>query len=155
MRGQAEELALDHAGEREGGSDSGNDADGDKKQNFTHDQPDDVAASGSESDTNADFASALRNSVSHDAVEADDREQGGEEAEDGGEAGNHAVRGKRVVDLHFRGAHGEDGEIGIRSEEHTSERQSPMYLVCRLLLEKKKMILQISCPVRCVTADMS
>src|SRR5437764_4361529 len=25
-----------------------------------------------------------------------------------------------------------------RSEEHTSELQSPMYLVCRLLLEKKK-----------------
>src|SRR5437764_5535647 len=30
--------------------------------------------------------------------------------------------------------------IGVdpRSEEHTSELQSPMYLVCRLLLEKKK-----------------
>src|SRR5437762_9932940 len=27
---------------------------------------------------------------------------------------------------------------GERSEEHTSELQSPMYLVCRLLLEKKK-----------------
>src|ERR1017187_9813881 len=27
-----------------------------------------------------------------------------------------------------------------RSEEHTSELQSPMYLVCRLLLEKKKVI---------------
>src|ERR1017187_10979263 len=26
--------------------------------------------------------------------------------------------------------------IGRRSEEHTSELQSPMYLVCRLLLEK-------------------
>src|SRR5437879_9058011 len=35
-----------------------------------------------------------------------------------------------------------DGELArvvgleIRSEEHTSELQSPMYLVCRLLLEK-------------------
>src|SRR5437762_9400184 len=28
--------------------------------------------------------------------------------------------------------------IRLRSEEHTSELQSPMYLVCRLLLEKKK-----------------
>src|SRR5437879_723170 len=28
----------------------------------------------------------------------------------------------------------------LRSEEHTSELQSPMYLVCRLLLEKKKEI---------------
>src|SRR5437879_11098552 len=30
-----------------------------------------------------------------------------------------------------------------RSEEHTSELQSPMYLVCRLLLEKKKKIIFI------------
>src|SRR5256885_2901568 len=28
--------------------------------------------------------------------------------------------------------------IGLRSEEHTSELQSPCNLVCRLLLEKKK-----------------
>src|SRR5437764_12630873 len=33
----------------------------------------------------------------------------------------------------------EPGRPGVvRSEEHTSELQSPMYLVCRLLLEKKK-----------------
>src|SRR5437762_6052252 len=30
------------------------------------------------------------------------------------------------------------GRLTVRSEEHTSELQSPMYLVCRLLLEKKK-----------------
>src|SRR5437763_2098535 len=43
-------------------------------------------------------------------------------------------------------SHGEDwnareilGPVSAgRSEEHTSELQSPMYLVCRLLLEKKK-----------------
>src|SRR5437762_7080455 len=29
-------------------------------------------------------------------------------------------------------------DLSRRSEEHTSELQSPMYLVCRLLLEKKK-----------------
>src|SRR5207244_7482826 len=29
-------------------------------------------------------------------------------------------------------------ETGVRSEEHTSELQSPDHLVCRLLLEKKK-----------------
>src|SRR3712207_6865719 len=28
--------------------------------------------------------------------------------------------------------------MGLRSEEHTSELQSRQYLVCRLLLEKKK-----------------
>src|SRR5947208_12879813 len=31
-----------------------------------------------------------------------------------------------------------------RSEEHTSELQSPDHLVCRLLLEKKKKILQLA-----------
>src|SRR5205809_6914356 len=30
------------------------------------------------------------------------------------------------------------GEPGMRSEEHTSELQSRLHLVCRLLLEKKK-----------------
>src|SRR5437879_6721591 len=29
----------------------------------------------------------------------------------------------------------------VRSEEHTSELQSPMYLVCRLLLEKKNQLI--------------
>src|SRR5947208_10581570 len=29
-------------------------------------------------------------------------------------------------------------DLGFRSEEHTSELQSPDHLVCRLLLEKKK-----------------
>src|SRR3712207_7565307 len=37
------------------------------------------------------------------------------------------------------GINGTDGVITIdRSEEHTSELQSRQYLVCRLLLEKKK-----------------
>src|SRR3712207_8951291 len=36
---------------------------------------------------------------------------------------------------------GKDGEC--RSEEHTSELQSRQYLVCRLLLEKKKMKLTV------------
>src|SRR5438552_11407053 len=35
-------------------------------------------------------------------------------------------------------AHGPDAQDGGRSEEHTSELQSPDHIVCRLLLEKKK-----------------
>src|SRR5256885_9824221 len=31
-------------------------------------------------------------------------------------------------------------QVALRSEEHTSELQSPCNLVCRLLLEKKKVI---------------
>src|SRR2546425_3463075 len=34
----------------------------------------------------------------------------------------------------------EDSCVATRSEEHTSELQSLAYLVCRLLLEKKKQI---------------
>src|SRR5437763_9896756 len=38
-----------------------------------------------------------------------------------------------IIDVRAAGVNYAD-----RSEEHTSELQSPMYLVCRLLLEKKK-----------------
>src|SRR3712207_7875146 len=34
---------------------------------------------------------------------------------------------------------GREGEVGERSEEHTSELQSRQYLVCRLLLEKNNL----------------
>src|SRR5690348_17854115 len=50
------------------------------------------------------------------------------------------------------GKHGSSRAIG-RSEEHTSELQSPVHLVCRLLLEKKNppwlqngMCFPVSCP---------
>src|SRR3712207_8049631 len=50
-----------------------------------------------------------------------------------------AKSGKRHATplLYFRRG---DQIIVIRSEEHTSELQSRQYLVCRLLLEKKKKI---------------
>src|SRR5437879_3519848 len=38
---------------------------------------------------------------------------------------------------HYGPQHWWPAETAFRSEEHTSELQSPMYLVCRLLLEKK------------------
>src|SRR5258708_14097739 len=37
----------------------------------------------------------------------------------------------------------------VRSEEHTSELQSPDHLVCRLLLEKKKIIHSLSHKTTC------
>src|SRR3712207_8787202 len=50
---------------------------------------------------------------------------------------------RRVLGVGVLGHVGErlgDDEVGRgRSEEHTSELQSRQYLVCRLLLEKKKM----------------
>src|SRR5437764_1004202 len=49
------------------------------------------------------------------------------------------VRGRAVVDQGAQRAitQGKASLLVSRSEEHTSELQSPMYLVCRLLLEKK------------------
>src|SRR2546426_7260712 len=46
---------------------------------------------------------------------------------------------KKPVERNFR--------MAYRSEEHTSELQSPCNLVCRLLLEKKKYILSLSLSV--------
>src|SRR2546422_7842872 len=39
-----------------------------------------------------------------------------------------------------RAAKGPSAGLPIRSEEHTSELQSRLHLVCRLLLEKKKVL---------------
>src|SRR2546422_7545879 len=53
------------------------------------------------------------------------------------------ARGLVAADLRFaRGERGQNGDghqfVDARSEEHTSELQSRLHLVCRLLLEKKK-----------------
>src|SRR3712207_8609745 len=53
------------------------------------------------------------------------------------------VRGQVAVVVNSRLECGFDGYfatrvLALRSEEHTSELQSRQYLVCRLLLEKKK-----------------
>src|SRR2546425_7741735 len=50
-------------------------------------------------------------------------------------------RGVRLLDdgrARYAGPDGESRAVVERSEEHTSELQSLAYLVCRLLLEKKK-----------------
>src|SRR2546425_4050601 len=55
----------------------------------------------------------------------------------------HRVRQEPVDELHHRRVVRQilrlDVLVHLRSEEHTSELQSLAYLVCRLLLEKKKM----------------
>src|SRR3712207_7754906 len=73
-----------------------------------------------------------------------------ERAESGPRDVVHDVREDRDLDL--GAVHGGAGRLGHgrhradvveRSEEHTSELQSRQYLVCRLLLEKKKYCLYI------------
>src|SRR2546422_8399118 len=65
----------------------------------------------------------------------------------GGLGSSSEALGHNLMDHHFRvGASGRLEEPGLddkyysgrRSEEHTSELQSRLHLVCRLLLEKKK-----------------
>src|SRR5437879_7966012 len=68
-----------------------------------------------------------------DGALGDDDLGGVEVPSDRGGDVEHVLQIRRAV-LVGRRAHGDED----RSEEHTSELQSPMYLVCRLLLEKKK-----------------
>src|SRR5207244_7599316 len=49
----------------------------------------------------------------------------------------HEARNRRHAPSVRVGEWTDDGAIELRSEEHTSELQSPDHLVCRLLLEKK------------------
>src|SRR3712207_8906054 len=49
------------------------------------------------------------------------------------------LEGAPLGQLHVDGSgHARRALVALRSEEHTSELQSRQYLVCRLLLEKKK-----------------
>src|SRR3712207_8987932 len=60
--------------------------------------------------------------------------------------GRQPARLRADVDRRLPGVHTlelpllarEQLQVAVRSEEHTSELQSRQYLVCRLLLEKKK-----------------
>src|SRR3712207_7445144 len=52
--------------------------------------------------------------------------------------GSHVGRKSFVTNLYLAGVSIEDIAMMVRSEEHTSELQSRQYIVCRLLLEKKK-----------------
>src|SRR5438876_9195434 len=49
-------------------------------------------------------------------------------------------RNRRYVRTRLPSWRGVESGHNVRSEEHTSELQSPVQLVCRLLLEKKKII---------------
>src|SRR5258708_20793305 len=55
-----------------------------------------------------------------------------------GRLGRNYKRGSSGSRYYLRPSKTMGGDGGSRSEEHTSELQSPDHLVCRLLLEKKK-----------------
>src|SRR5690348_18117182 len=58
---------------------------------------------------------------------------------------DHAVRGDELRARHHRPGESPDLLARVpRSEEHTSELQSPVHLVCRLLLEKKNILHKLS-----------
>src|SRR5256885_8083315 len=61
------------------------------------------------------------------------------------ERGAEAVKERilSLLELNNQFYPGQAVSLSMRSEEHTSELQSPCNLVCRLLLEKKK----LTCPL--------
>src|SRR3712207_7108335 len=77
------------------------------------------------------FRSLLPGRGGDDALEHDVPGDPVRPADDGRQDGGQLVRG-------HVGQEPELAEVDARSEEHTSELQSRQYLVCRLLLEKKK-----------------
>src|SRR5256885_12730958 len=79
------------------------------------------------------FRSRTRNSAAHEP--AQDRRRDRLRTSRSASAAPDLASGWK----HRRGRDpGERPARGVRSEEHTSELQSPCNLVCRLLLEKKK-----------------
>src|SRR5258708_10678490 len=64
----------------------------------------------------------------------------------------HLAGAVGAEDLPYQARAGREIE---RSEEHTSELQSPDHLVCRLLLEKKRTILRRSNSQRTPPGDVS
>src|SRR5256885_3041253 len=70
-----------------------------------------------------------------DAEQVDD-DEGDADGEPGESGGGGFLRG--AEDDHDEDQRGDEFKRECRSEEHTSELQSPCNLVCRLLLEKKK-----------------
>src|SRR2546429_3345926 len=62
----------------------------------------------------------------------------------------HVPEVKGIVDItdHAAGSNPYFAAAKKRSEEHTSELQSRLHLVCRLLLEKKKKKQQHKCPCK-------
>src|SRR5437867_9233885 len=73
---------------------------------------------------------------SHDGIEDEGQELAG---------GDPMIEDIVSADLHAEAHRSKDQQIRCRSEEHTSELQSPYDLVCRLRLEKKNLITYI-CP---------
>src|SRR3712207_4146211 len=84
-------------------------------------------------------AGSRRASSTSSALRATDRAPRAA-ARRGGDANPPAEPGGRRRDPAAPTGEGGAADAALRSEEHTSELQSRQYLVCRLLLEKKKNI---------------
>src|SRR5207247_6132677 len=80
------------------------------------------------------FRSAM-DRLGDDEAQTAERLDAGRDADEGRRAGKRVLLAGRE---HGRHDHGPGIAAGVRSEEHTSELQSRVDLVCRLLLEKKK-----------------
>src|SRR2546422_6880821 len=74
----------------------------------------------------------------HDALPISPRRAGCCARRDGAAAGGGAGRNRGETSGHLNAPAAAPARPGGRSEEHTSELQSRLHLVCRLLLEKKK-----------------
>ena len=86
LRGEAEELRLDEAAEAVAAGKPDRDPDEGQHRDFLQHHQEHGAALGPERHPDPDLAGAQRHRVAHDAVEAEGREEGGQEAEGGRES---------------------------------------------------------------------
>src|SRR3712207_7560523 len=85
------------------------------------------------------YTTLFRSQTESQSVELDDAESVRTELRQGFGKLNLSGGAEQLMEANFSYNVAEwEPEVDYRSEEHTSELQSRQYLVCRLLLEKKK-----------------
>jgi hypothetical protein len=93
--GDPEEQACDEAAERERAANAERNADHHRYHGFANHHSDDIAAAGTEGNSDANLPSALGDGISHHAVQAERGEAECERSKDAGEECHHALARSR------------------------------------------------------------
>ena len=95
----AVQLRRDESAQQHGGGDTDRQTDPEEKQHFLHHQPDQTGRLRSEGQPNTELLAAPRDDECHDAVEADRRENRGEQAKPSGQQRDQSIGQQRFIEL--------------------------------------------------------
>ena len=113
MPRQPEQLTFDHSGERQRRGDARHDANADEPQHFAHHHPHHLPLLRPKRHTNPYLPRSLRHGVRHHAIKSDHCKHRRQKTKHRREAGNHAFRNQRIVDLRFCGPQPVNRQVGI------------------------------------------